>query len=58
MAGRSWQRLQPGTRRAILGALVLLWSADRLSRRFWASDTALWRRIAEIDPGNAAAFDW
>jgi tetratricopeptide (TPR) repeat protein len=37
----------------------VLWSTSTLYHdRFWASDTALWRRIAEVDPGNAAAFDW
>jgi tetratricopeptide (TPR) repeat protein len=50
---------EPSARRAILGALVVLWSTSTLYHdRFWASDTALWRRIAEVDPGNAAAFDW
>jgi tetratricopeptide (TPR) repeat protein len=38
---------------------VVLWSASTVYHdRFWASDTALWRRIAEVDPGNPAAFDW
>jgi protein O-mannosyl-transferase len=49
----------PGARRAILGGLMLLWSASVVYHdRFWATDAALWRRIAEVDPGNPAAFDW
>ena len=49
----------PLVRRGILAGVVLLWSASDLYHdRFWATDTALWRRIGEIDPGNPAAFDW
>jgi len=46
-------------RHAVLGTVVLVWGASNLYHdRFWATDTALWRRIAEVDPGNPAAFDW
>jgi tetratricopeptide (TPR) repeat protein len=46
-------------RRAVLAGVAILWSASTVYHdRFWATDTALWRRIAEVDPGNPAAFDW
>ena len=49
----------PAARRALFGGVMLLWSASTVHHdRFWATDTALWRRIVEVDPGNPAGFDW
>lgn len=50
---------RPAARAVVLGGLVIVWSASLVYHdRFWATDTALWRRIAEVDPGNPASFDW
>ena len=48
-----------GLRWGVLGAVLLAWSASNLYHdRFWATDTALWTRICEVDPKNPAGFDW
>ncbi len=46
--------------RALAFSLLLaLWAASLWAHhRYWRSDPELWQRIAEVDPGNAAAFDW
>ena len=47
------------TRALALGALLAVWSASNLVYdRYWATDVALWTRVAEVDPKNPAAFDW
>jgi tetratricopeptide (TPR) repeat protein len=46
-------------RAAGLGLLLALWGASLWAHhRYWRTDLDLWQRIAEVDPGNAAAFDW
>lgn len=46
-------------RAAGLGLLLLLWGVSLWAHhRYWRTDLELWQRIAEVDPGNAAAFDW
>jgi tetratricopeptide (TPR) repeat protein len=42
-----------------LGLLLTLWSVSLWAHhRYWRTDVELWQRIAAVDPGNAAAFDW
>ena len=55
-----WTQVAVRRRRWLLcGALLVVWAASNLyHNRFWASDTALWTRVAEVDPHNPAAFDW
>jgi Tfp pilus assembly protein PilF len=53
-----WVRT-PHRRAALLAAVFVIWSASTLyHNRFWASDIALWSRVAEVDPHNPAAFDF
>ncbi len=43
----------------LAAGLLAVWAASNLYHdRFWASDVALWQRVAAVDPGNPAAFDW
>ncbi len=43
----------------LLSLLILVGIASNLyHNRFWATDEALWSRVAQVDPANAAAFDW
>ena len=53
-----WVRI-PRWRAAVLAAVIVIWAGSTLyHHRFWASDVALWSRVAEVDPHNPAAFDW
>ena len=46
-------------RTAVLAPLLGLGVASLwLHNEHWRSDTALWQRVAAVDPGNPAAFDW
>ncbi len=52
-------RLAPRWRNLAVGALLALWTVSNLYHDpFWATDSALWQRVAVVDPGNPAAFDW
>ncbi len=45
--------------KAGVAGLALLFAASTVYHdRFWASDEALWQRVAAVDPANPAAFDW
>lgn len=53
------ERFAGRARAAAVAALLTLFVASNLyHNRFWASDVALWQRVAAVDPGNPAAFDW
>lgn len=50
---------RPVLRYGLLVAVLAIWSASNLYYdRYWATDTALWSRISEVDPHNPAGFDW
>jgi protein O-mannosyl-transferase len=53
-------RLLPAAARnaAVLLVLAVYAASTVWHDRFWASDVALWTRVAEVDPGNPAAFDY
>lgn len=52
-------RLSLRLRAAGLGLILVLWGGSLgAHHRYWRTDLDLWQRIAEVDPGNAAAFDW
>lgn len=52
-------RLSLRLRTTALALLLLLWGASLWAHhRYWRTDLELWQRIAEVDPGNAAAHDW
>ncbi len=52
-------RLAPAWRWSGAAAILVVFAAASLrADPAWASDAALWTRISEVDPGNAAAFDW
>ncbi|MEM1206537.1 MAG: tetratricopeptide repeat protein [Acidobacteriota bacterium] len=46
-------------RLGVLGGLGILWTASLWHHNgAWASDVALWTRIAEVDPQNPASHEW
>ncbi len=55
-----WEKLASKRWRALcLAGLLLSWTASLwVHNRAWATDVALWERVAAVDPGNHAAFDW
>lgn len=55
-----WEKLDSKRwRAASLTLLLFVWTASLwVHNRAWASDVALWQRVAEVDPGNPASFDW
>jgi len=57
--GLARARLAPGWRWAGTAGLLMAFAlANVRGNPVWASDVVLWKRISEVDPGNAAAFDW
>lgn len=60
IAWLAWRWIASGRARGVVIAAVLaLWAASNLMYNpAWKSDHNLWVRITEVDPANAAGFDW
>ena len=53
-----WLPSRPGQLLALAGLLGMGVASNLYHNRFWASDQALWTRVAQVDPANPASFDW
>lgn len=60
VAWLAWRWIQSGrVRGAVIATVVALWALSNLMyNSAWKTDHNLWVRITEVDPGNAAGFDW